>query len=188
MKTLCPRIFAVALTLLSGGIAEETRGDKCEEVVVTVPGTDASIIKSANDGTIESHLQLLRLLSERYEVIGILKTDGFWCVISKIRLSGNILLSTGGVPPQRTYRKTGLGNAHSSHVARTVDKNKSLWEVHVGREFKPLSDSISIACDVGHLTLPTRGEQADAGQSATRPESKPEGGDKPQPETEGRSR
>jgi|TARA_B110000908_G_C10043516_1_gene352942 hypothetical protein len=33
-----------------------------------------------------------------------------------------------------------------------------------------------------------RGEQAGAGQPASRPESKSEGGDKPQPESEGRSR
>jgi hypothetical protein len=32
------------------------------------------------------------------------------------------------------------------------------------------------------------GEQAGSGQFATRPESKPEGSDKPQPESEGRSR
>ena len=34
----------------------------------------------------------------------------------------------------------------------------------------------------------TKGEEAGTGQPATRPESKPEGGDKPQPEAEGRSR
>lgn len=35
---------------------------------------------------------------------------------------------------------------------------------------------------------PPRGEQGDAGEPASRPESKPEGGDKPQPESERRSR
>ena len=36
--------------------------------------------------------------------------------------------------------------------------------------------------------IPTKAEQAGAGQPATRPESKSEGSDKPQPESEGRSR
>ena len=35
---------------------------------------------------------------------------------------------------------------------------------------------------------PGQAEQGGAGQPATRPESKPEGGKKPQPEAEGRSR
>jgi hypothetical protein len=47
----------------------------------------------------------------------------------------------------------------------------------------------------GTLLLPkvripeeNKGEQAGAGQPATRPEAKPEGSEKPQPEAEGRSR
>jgi hypothetical protein len=39
-----------------------------------------------------------------------------------------------------------------------------------------------------NLVHPQDGEQAGSGQPATRPESKSEGGDKPQPESEGRSR
>jgi hypothetical protein len=38
------------------------------------------------------------------------------------------------------------------------------------------------------LVIPTQAEQAGTGQPATRPESKSKGGDKPQPEAEGRSR
>jgi hypothetical protein len=42
--------------------------------------------------------------------------------------------------------------------------------------------------EVGGQRIETKAEQAGAGQPATRPESKPEGGEKPQPEAEGRSR
>jgi hypothetical protein len=41
---------------------------------------------------------------------------------------------------------------------------------------------------VSRLAEIEKAEQASAGQPATRPESKPEGSDKPQPEAEGRSR
>jgi hypothetical protein len=42
--------------------------------------------------------------------------------------------------------------------------------------------------DAAWKTRKAEGEQAGTGQPATRPESKPEGGNKPQPEAEGRSR
>jgi hypothetical protein len=52
------------------------------------------------------------------------------------------------------------------------------------------SDMIIIALPKNPEVRPKRmeGEQAGTGQPATRPESKSEGGDKPQPEAEGRSR
>ena len=42
--------------------------------------------------------------------------------------------------------------------------------------------------EISESNISTEAEQAGTGQPATRPESKSEGGDKPQPEAEGRSR
>ena len=50
------------------------------------------------------------------------------------------------------------------------------------------SEGLRLVIASNFPTLPAKAEQAGAGQPATRPESKSEGGDKPLPEAEGRSR
>ena len=59
----------------------------------------------------------------------------------------------------------------------------------IQRFVRPEGASIPVPPRTVSIDLkPTSTEQDGAGQPATRPESKPKGGDKPQPEAEGRSR
>jgi hypothetical protein len=89
----------------------------------------------------------------------------------------------------------------TSDVAQRIDDETSLGESLRYAAFKyAISDSkfedllLSKIESLERLKIPDeaaegiRAEQAGTGQPATRPESKPEGGDKPQPEAERRSR
>jgi hypothetical protein len=86
------------------------------------------------------------------------------------------------------------GRSYSGFTVRGEGTNErggrwafGLTDVEAGRE---LLTKIATAYDLPAVrTLDqTKSEQAGAGQPATRPVVKPEGGDKPQPEAEGRSR
>ena len=85
----------------------------------------------------------------------------------------------------------GLGEVEPSH-----DVNPGALPIRdLGAFFRTwLADALSEELQEGRVRKGLRiedeikAEQAGAGQPATRPESKPEGGEKPQPESEGRSR
>jgi len=79
------------------------------------------------------------------------------------------------------------------HEYQIDPKSNTLWEQMIQKQ-----DAVEVAkadplyfgdfSATLRLRKPTKGEQAGTGQPATRPESKSEGSDKPQPEAEGRSR
>jgi hypothetical protein len=89
-----------------------------------------------------------------------------------------------------------------SHTARRLDGGGHKLEITVDTSLFTLPDTVTlskemtidlvrkaIALNFPHAEIIIKdGEQAGTGQPATRPESKSEGSDKPQPEAEGRSR
>ncbi len=91
-----------------------------------------------------------------------------------------------GEMPEQNYVTFTYGNSLVALCAqhpRTLHKgNRMTFYVTdiVGTEVKSIA--------YGDVETQEDAEQAGTGQPATRPESKPEGGDKPQPESEGRSR
>ena len=186
MKLLNLALASLVFALSINGVVADVATSSYEEVSVPLPSKHAQAIGNAKNNTFESHLAVVLPLEDKYEILGMLRTESSWFVISRIRQTGNLLFSRGG-QGGGSFRKTGFGKSSGYHVVRAIDENRRTLEYNIGDEFKDVSDIITVSCDGGELAISTKREQAGTGQPATRPESKSEVSDKPQPNAEGRS-
>ena len=85
-----------------------------------------------------------------------------------------------------------------SLIMMNPDEKNYRAHIKISKGTRTLGEAINLLCEQADLVWdfsslkltfkPKKAEPAGAGQPATRPVDKPEGGDKPQPEAEGRSR
>jgi hypothetical protein len=102
----------------------------------------------------------------------------YWRVDVQADLSGKDYASVSvNVEDMKAFSKTAEGQLYPVEIFTTSLQSRGLGIYQIGK----LQD-VDIKVEI------TKAEQVGTGQPATRPESKSEGSDKPQPEAEGRSR
>jgi hypothetical protein len=187
MRILNLTMASLGFALPLDQVAADVSITRYEEVTVPVASKLAPAIEHAKSNSLEAYLAVVLPLGDKYEILGMLRTRRSWHVIARIRQTGNLLHSCGGLDGS-SFRKNGFGKPLGYHVVRAIDENQRTFEYRIGDEFKDVSDMMTISCDGGELTISTRREQASTGQRDAHPEPKSEDDAEPQRESEGHPR